>query len=306
MISAVFLAALFCFVSCGPDVFSMLVEMRYPSSSGIDLSGKSIAVVYMDDSSRDSVFSSSLAEGFAKSLEDDYFSGEEAVGIFKMTKDSSGVYSSKDSLVNAAMQTGGDVVFLFDSPSFGEASVTESRSFGDSTSVTVTMPFKLNLYAYNTLGQDSVRTFKGTSSVVSSFECVKDAPADTVSQKFWNSLSQAGEVTGSRSSSKFLSTWEPEIYYFYFYDSPSAWNSASQAAYEYRWRDAVDGWMTLLETNDMYRRSAAEFNIAEAFYLLGDYSLATSWLDQSDKDCKMDHSSYLRRKIEGRSRMEKR
>ena len=35
--------------SCDPQAFSMNIEMRYPSKSGIDLTGKSVAVVYLED-----------------------------------------------------------------------------------------------------------------------------------------------------------------------------------------------------------------------------------------------------------------
>ena len=297
---------LFCAVSCGPDVFSMLIEMRYPSSSGMDLGGKSMSVVYLEDSSskKDSSFSASLAEGFAKELERDYFDGEEAVGIFRMDKTEDGVYSSRDTLVSAAMQTGSDVVFLFDAPSFGEVSVAEDNDGRASSAgrIAVTAPFRLNLYVYNTLGADSVRVFRGSSSVSKSYAAEYLESRDTAALKdvFFSSLSDAGKNAGESASSSFLSNWEPEVYYFYYYDSPSAWDAASKAAYEYRWHDAVDNWMKVLDGNDMYRRSAAEFNIAEAFYLLGDYELAAEWLNQSDKDSRMEQSPTLSRRIEAR------
>ncbi len=296
-------SAVFGLTACGPDVFSMLVDMRQPSDSGLDLSGKSMSVVYMEDpAGRDSLFASSMAEGFAGTLESDYFGGEEAMGVYRMFRNPEGVYSSKDTLVSAAMQTGSDVVFLFDTPSFGKISVTESKPVaGDSVQVTLSAPFKLNMYAYNTLGADTVRVFKGTSTLLQTVQCAKTDGEDAMERKFWESLSEAGMITGTRSASTFLSNWSPETYYFYYFDTPSGWGKASDAAYDYRWRDAVDLWMTLLDTKDMYRRGAAEYNIAGAFYILGDYALAAEWLDHSDSDCKMATSSQLRRKIEAKS-----
>ena len=295
-------SAVFGLTACGPDVFSMLVDMRQPSDSGLDLSGKSMSVVYMEDpAGRDSLFSAAMAEGFAGTLESDYFGGEESMGVYRMSRNPEGVYSSKDTLVSAAMQTGSDVVFLFDTPSFGKLSVTETKAVSeDSVQVTLSAPFKLNLYAYNTLGADTVRVFKGASTLLQTVQCAKDESEDAIEMAFWKSLSDAGSITGTRSASTFLSNWSPETYYFYYFDTPAGWGKASDAAYDYRWRDALDLWMTLLDSKDMYRRGAAEYNIAGAFYLLGDYGLATEWLDRSDSDCKMVTSSQLRRKIEAK------
>ena len=72
--------------SCDPQAFTMNVEMRYPSSTGISFDGKSVAVVYLDaDAARDSDFNEYLANGFATSIEKDYFGGEQAVSLYLNT-----------------------------------------------------------------------------------------------------------------------------------------------------------------------------------------------------------------------------
>ena len=62
----------------------------------------------------------------------------------------------------------------------------------------------------------------------------------------------------------------------------------------------MDMWITLLSTNDMLRRSCAEYNIATACYMLGEYDLALEWLDRSDKDNKLPYSDALRKRINER------
>ena len=70
--------------ACSPQVFTMSVDMRHPSSSGLDLSGKSIAVAYLDDlSGRDTVFSAYMANGFAQQLEKDYFGGNTVIDVYR-------------------------------------------------------------------------------------------------------------------------------------------------------------------------------------------------------------------------------
>ena len=42
-------SALFALVSCAPQAFVVSPEMRGPSKSGLNLAGKSLAVVYLTD-----------------------------------------------------------------------------------------------------------------------------------------------------------------------------------------------------------------------------------------------------------------
>ena len=69
---------------------------------------------------------------------------------------------------------------------------------------------------------------------------------------------------------------------------------------KYYWKDAMNIWLELLDTNDMLKRSCAAYNLALASYMLGDYDLSSLWLDRSDKDNKLPMSDSLRRRIDDR------
>ncbi|MBQ4286331.1 MAG: hypothetical protein II720_07680, partial [Bacteroidales bacterium] len=97
-------------------------------------------------------------------------------------------------------------------------------------------------------------------------------------------------------------TWKTEQYGFYYYENPTAWITAAQAAYDYRWHEAIKTWMTLLDTKNMEKRSYAEYNIATACYLMGDYPLAEKWLDRSAKDYSHSLISVLRKRINSRKK----
>ena len=65
-------------VSCMPQALVISPEMRTPSKSGMNLLGKSIAIVYqLGDSEKENNFSAGISDGFASRLEDDYFNGEQ-------------------------------------------------------------------------------------------------------------------------------------------------------------------------------------------------------------------------------------
>ena len=294
--------------SCSPQLFTMNIDMRHPSSSGIDFAGKTISVVYLDDlSGRDSVFSPSVAEGFAQAMEKDYFGGARAVEMYRMEKDFGGNYAAKDTLVNLIMDSGDDVVFLFDAPEYGQTACGDRKVISgvpkDSSNVmTVKVPYTMNLYVYDSMGKDTVQVFKSSGEIGHKMVCSPDQSDEDVAWKVWPELRSSGTRIGTRCSKDFVSTWKTEQYGFYYYENPTAWITAAQAAYDYRWHEAIKTWMTLLDTKNMEKRSYAEYNIATACYLMGDYTLAEKWLDRSAKDYSHSLISVLRKRINSRKK----
>lgn len=258
-------------VSCGPSRYAVQVEMRYPSKSGVELSGKIISVVYLADGNESGdLFTSSLADGFAYALENDYGTGEGSVGIYRID-DKGGHYSQKDTLVNLLIDTGADVIFLFDE--------VDLVNLNDGLH-----KFSIKLYCFDAMNKDeNVYSFAGSS--------VTDAKKEDMQKEAW----EAGNtVAGS-----FKSQWKHEQYSIVYYDSEK-WYDALEKAESYQWKAAMDIWMTLTDTNDPLRRSCAGYNIAVACYMLGDYALASEWLDMSDKDNKLPQSDALRKRIDAR------
>lgn len=281
--------------SCGPAAFVMNIDMRQPSKSGMNLAGKSVAVAYLEDA-RDTAFSKAVAEGFAGALEKEYFGGEQRIGVFKMPKNRAADYSQADTLRNLVMDSEGDVVFLFDVPEPGEKTVTTAAEYGKET---VSMPLGLRMYAYDSRSQeDTVRTFKGRT-VLSTVMAFPRAISD---YELLGKFIEDGARVGEKSATNFLSQWQPTEFVFYYYEGSSVGESAAQAAYEYRWHDAMELWMSLLGTSNAQKRAALSYNIASACYLLGDNDLAASWLDRSDADYRMETSKYLRKLIEARTK----
>ena len=107
-------------VSCGPSRHAVHVEMRYPSKSGLELSGKTLSVVYLEnDNPAANLFNEGMADGFAYALEQDYGTGEGSIGVYKMRCHQGARYASRDSLLNLLIDTGSDVVFLLDTLQLG-------------------------------------------------------------------------------------------------------------------------------------------------------------------------------------------
>ena len=140
-------------VACGPSRHTMSVEMRNPSKSGIDLQGKSLAIVCLDNGKPlETGFAEGVADGLAASLESDYGTGEGSVGIFQMMMEPGVDYSARDTLLSLLVDTGSDVVFLIDTISFGNMTLqgTEKvscQAVADSSYITTaTVPFSVSMY----------------------------------------------------------------------------------------------------------------------------------------------------------------
>lgn len=296
------LSALVALQSCDPQAFSMNVEMRYPSSSGMSIDGKSVAVVYLnEDSAKDSVFNECLANGFASAIEKNYFNGAEAVNLYKMPKVGGGVYSNADTLINLIVDTGCDIVFLFDAPEFGNVQIKEQKTSTSGTYYPVSVPVAVKLYGFDSLsGSDTVRVWTGTRMLSANMEASlgRQAAADSL----WNRIGSSAENLGEVSARTFAPVWKEETYTFIYYESPEAWLAAAQYASDYKWNEAMKVWISLLDTNNTMKRSCAEYNIATACFLMGDNELALKWLNSSDEDYPISLSKTLRKRIQTRSR----
>lgn len=294
-------------VSCGPSRHSIHVEMRHPSKSGIDLAGKNIAVVHLEN---DNPFSNGLAEGIADglaySIEQDNGTGDGSVGIYRMRVQDGGVYSSRDTLVNLLLDTGSDLVFLVDTLATGELTMGGASSVAGATSSesayisTGNLPFTMKLYCYDGMNQeDKVQVFGGSSVAVPVAYSDGHQSESVIKEKAMASLPELGFEAGSTISGTFKAQWKHEQYSVVYFET-AQWLSALELADRYEWKEAMNIWLTLLDTKDMLKRSCAAYNLSVATYMLGEYDLASEWLDRSDSDNKLPLSDALRKRINAR------
>ena len=293
--------------SCGPSRHAVHVEMRYPSKAGIELAGKNISVVYLLNKDKTAAdFNSYMADGFAYALEEEYGTGEGSVAIYSMDRSSTGNYAHKDTLFNLLMDTGSDVVFLIDTVSLGALRVdgatrVSSTPSRDSSYISVAhMPFTMKMYSFDAM--DKTATVKNYGGSSEAQPLVYSDGRDSSSEQYakaMSSLPSAAWDVGKEISESFKSEWKHEQYSLTYFDSEN-WYDALDKAEAYDWKGAMDIWIELLKTKDLMKRSCAEYNIAVACYMLGDYGLASDWLDLSDADNLLPFSDALRKRIASR------
>ncbi len=261
-------AAALALAACSPQVYPLYLEVRQPSSSGLDLSRKTMGIVYMDsDSPADSSFDRSAASALARALEEDYFSGAEEVGLYHTAASDSVSLEKMHTLV---MDTGKDVVFLLSSH------LGTARSDGS-------LPVTTRLSVYDSMGEDKVHRYSGSAILPA------PAGADAPSQP---------EVVGERISARFLSKWKTESFSLYYFDQIlSDWEAPIVHVVEGKLAKAIDAWAPLVKKGNSLQRACAAYNMAMAFYLLEDYEMSLLWLDYADKLENVPLSGGLRSRL---------
>lgn len=298
------------FFACSPYTFDLRVDLREASLSGLTLAGKNVSVVSLDNGAQgDSLFLSGVAENFASQLEKDYFGGNRRIGLFRMLRTSTRGNISKAVMLDYLIETGSDVVFVFTLKSLGPVSYGDAvQSAPDGASgkvfsadsayvIEAKVPFDLSLSVYDAMYQkDTVLVYNGVSEVSSRIYSSGSESREVLDEKVLASLRTAGENIGRQASRIFKSEWRTMDFTLYNLDT-EAWSEASSAAYNFEWKKAMEGWISLLDTPDLQKRSCLEYNLAVVNAILGQKSLALEWLDRSDADYHLPTSSALRLRL---------
>ena len=290
--------------ACSPQILTLSVDMRHPSKSGIDLSRKSMSVVYMDDGQADTTFSNGVASSHARSLEEDYFAGREAIGVYKIPVDS----VSLELMHNLVIDSGDDVIFLIGPPTFGEVSLGETKPVSylvsvDSAFVTqAQIPYNAKLFVYDSMDkEDKLHIFRGNSILRGQVYSNGVTAPEFLKDKALDFKELGADLVGKQISNRFVPTWKTEGYSLYYFEGwDDDWVEAAYYAYDMDWKKAADKWMKKINEGSDTKRACACYNTALAFYMMGDLNLATKWLDRADQYGTPSLSPGLRKRIEAR------
>ena len=288
--------------ACSPQTLTLNVDMRHPSKSGIDLGRKTMSIVYMD--SADSTFSNGVASSLARTLEEDYFAGNEAIGVFKIPADS----VSLDLMHRLVIDTGDDVVFLLGPPSFGEVALAENVALKEPKSVDsafvaqAQIPYNAKLFVYDSMDkQDRLQVFRGNSILRTQVFNNGVTATDYLKEQALKVKDAGADLVGRQMSNRFVPTWKTEGYTLYYFEGwDEDWIIAVNQAYQMNWQKAAEIWMKKVNDNSYTKRACACYNTALAFYMMGDLNLAIKWLDRADDYSSLSLSPGLRKRIEAR------
>ncbi|MBO4633933.1 MAG: tetratricopeptide repeat protein [Bacteroidales bacterium] len=295
------LGLLLLLAGCSPQVYSLYLDVRQPSQSGLDLARKSLCILYPEGrNQRDSLFDRQAVSAMARLLESDYFGGEEKIGLYSIPTPDSVSVELMRSLV---MDTEYDVVFLLSS-TLGETALETNQPVSGATSADssfvcpANIPISTQLSVYDSMGEDKVQRFRGKAvmrPVVYNSGVTSD---DGLKYLALQSLGPEAQKMGYRIASRFLSQWKTESFSFYYCEDLNnmEWTQALAYASRQQFSKAIDIWASLLK-GSVVKKAAASYNIAMAFYLLEDFEMADLWLKQADQLENLSLSPGLRKRI---------
>ncbi|MGN0191821.1 MAG: DUF6340 family protein, partial [Candidatus Cryptobacteroides sp.] len=246
LINTILAASAVLVAACAPTVYGIQVETRQPSASGLDLTGKSVAIVYPGGvNEKEDALNISFVSALAKQMDASYPESD-SVSVFSLPYSASYDLNFKtDSLVNLVLESDCDVLFMLDrSPLFESGGYKQ----GD---------FRIPLTVYDSMG--------GDSKSLRSFNIVGNAGQEP---------SKSGELIGRRVSESFVPQWKTEIVDVYCLDRED-WNEALYDAAACKWATAIEKWTGILsDENDILKRACLEYNIALGCLMMGRPDLA--------------------------------
>lgn len=296
-------AAAMLLTACSAEIYNVYLDVRQPSSSGLNLAGKSMAVVYMDGPQKaDSLLSAGVSTIFAEALEKDYFGGESVIGMYACPVADT---MSLDAMHKLVMDTGEDVVFVvksvIDKPLEGKNNPFQKATHPDSAYVySSRVPVYLKLFVYDSMGKDEIQSFKGSTSVNAAVFNSGITPQESLDRQLCLRVpGVASNKMGELMSRHFLSKWKTESFAFYWFDDLDSykWIKAVGCVEEGKFTDAIKLWEPMVKSRNKYKAAHACYNVAMAFYLLGDMQIASKWLDQAESLENVTQALLLRKRI---------
>lgn len=281
--------------SCGtPLSLSVPVEKRVRSENNVDFSGGTVAVVGISPLGyKDSVLLSSMAMGVAGRLESDLGADSGSIYVYTMFSSQIGTSSPADVKYMAAY-TGGDFLIVLDSLHVGDYSAVhpDERVYADGRYMVqtfVSIPYSLVMKVYgpeNTL----VRTLRRDSAyewVLLSPQGLSDVTAIGKAQE---SLRNVFSELGESLAQELTPQWVLQEKSIYVYDN-DGWIQAYYDAAEFRWKEAMDFWLTQVDPGNAEKAACAAANISVACEILEMDALAARWREKSEK---FSDYTYLR------------
>ncbi len=263
-------AAVAAVCSCSPVSYVLELERRSESSCGLDLSGKSISLIYLEsENGCDSLFNNRLSDILSMSLEDSFFDGARGVDVYNLVKDPAGDYASIDTASAYVMLLDSDVILLLDTPA-----LSDTLASGNIRALST-------LYVYDSMaGSDEVISLQ-CKSTVSSLE----------------DISRAVSI-GSYLSAPLVSQWRKDYFeVLYFNDIDTSWFEAVEFAHNLEWEKAMEIWIEKSRSSSITKAGAAQYNMALACFLNGQSELAKEWLELAESNISVDEIRRLKEKI---------
>lgn len=304
--------------SCGPVIRYFNIDQRVPAEFPVDLTDKNISVFSSTDAIKDSasldkerfttdsLLMLNMALGLAEGLESKLSLDTGAIMVFNQTGTKRSQLDNPDYVKGLALNSSADMLFVIEYLDMGTMTLYKVAGEGLSGSADisyVSLPFTMEVGLYN--GITGLPEFRREVADTIYWEVITrmDLKDEVIASRLYSSMYEISKKLGASFSSRFFDNWETIERYLYNYES-KPWMEAYRLSQEFRWKEAMDIWMTLTNEATPVKRASAAFNIAVALEMMDEYKLALEWIDYAAKNYPLEgipgYKSLLETRVEKR------
>ncbi len=304
--------------SCGPLLETLVVESRVDPLYPVNFDNKSISVfVSVTDSingndtiylfKNDTSHMVRMAEGVATAIERNLAMDAGAIYVFKHYPD---IDQEIDMgyIQNLSFISNSDIVVILDTmyvtyPDIFQNVGPSSGALYGSSFIFTSVRSVLNVY--DGLTAQKLAEINKVDTVYWEVLSRRDLDYSSVLNRVRQSLPEVTAAIASEVVSTMFPAWEEQQRYLYVYETRT-WERAYNHAFNFRWTEAMDIWMSETRNSDPQRVAAAAFNLAVACELTDRLDLAMEWIDLSLKSYNLkgalSYKQFLSEKLEKRER----
>src|SRR5574344_165246 len=299
------LAFILCFllsaVACAPIPYYIGVDVKNESKYSIDINDRNIAVVTVNEhGDRDSALVCEIGMGISEKIESDKNLSQGTIPVYSAVSPFTWIHEAGE-LDLIAVQTSSDLIIAVDSLKVGEYTIenNDGKSFHDGSfyyTTNVTLPVKFHFSVYDVKSLSFVKKEFVDDSLLWTMLSEEITNVVNATAKANSTLPRLFKGIGNDFAARFSGQWERQDRMIVSFDN-SQWNQAYNLAENFKWDEAMNIWLTLVDSSNPIKSSCAAYNLAVACEMQEMYDVALKWLDYAEKTYSFREIADLRQII---------
>ena len=291
-------------VACAPQAAIVQVEVKEVPGEHIAVENKQIAVFAIASPNRgDSLKIENAAMALADKFGQDR-GCKDPLPVFSLSELSVGSLENgsfdKEYLRSLMYSSGADMQILLHSLKFSNYNVQTVAEYDGSEygQKMVYVPYSAKMDVYDAIA-DSV-VFKATLKDTVYMSIISQVSSKDYSAIVEKQLPEVAKVVGESMGTLISERWRTQERMLVNYPGNSNWERGVHLANDFKWKEAIEVWMPLVDNGNSRISAYAAYNVAVCCEMLGLYPLALQWAELSVKKYSFDENlrfkEYLKMK----------
>lgn len=275
--------------SCVPQIHYLNVDVRRNAVADIPQDGTSAVFSVIGSNDQDSIRLTNVAIGLAEKLEEDRNLEKGSLSVWSLPEGEfvgfpagAGQNLRVQSLAylnSLSARSGANTLYFVDNLTYLPYISQNNNSYAQESGYNVVVPFKVDMNIYDA-SRDSViySTMMQDSLYLNVDSSISPREMGSAIAKYLPAISKKiGSILGKDVTPQ----WVTQQRMLITYDDAPEWEEAYELAADFRWTEAIDKWMEVVESRNPKKSAFAAYNIAIGCEMVERFDLALKWLDYS-------------------------